>query len=912
MKTKLHYVLSITMFLLVFSANAQDSSWKKVESIESSEKLAKVHLDKSKVHFYELDVSSLKKNLTSATLRSSKQKNNSTIINIPLGKETLEPFKIYEAPVFAPELAAKYPNIKSYVGVSTINPKIRLRMSVSPEGVQTMISLIDKSTVFMQPITNGSNNYILYSKNAKDSYLETFKCSTVDGLEKAFNKTSLTQKINEGGANNQELQKFRIAISVTGEYTTYHGGTIAGALAGINATLSRVNEVFETDMAVNFELIANNDLIIYTNPATDPYSNESNLENWNLELQNTLTNTIGNAVYDIGHLFGADGDGGDAGCIGCVCVDDSASTSDINKGGGYTSPADGIPEGDTFDLNYVAHEIGHQMGANHTWAFDSEGTGVNSEPGSGSTIMAYAGITDADDIQINSDDYFHYHSIRQILANLTTKSCQTFETINNNPPIANSGNDYTIPQGTPYVLRGSATDADGTDNLTYCWEQIDNGIVNSGNFSSALISGSINRSLPPSSLPDRYIPNIKSVLNNRLTETNPGVGSIWESVSTVSRNLNWALTVRDRNPLIVMSNAQTSYATMTISVNGNSGPFAVTSQSITDINWTPGTRETISWDVANTNSGVINTSAVNILLSTDDGLTFPTTLAANTPNDGSEDIAVPFVSAPFCRIKVEPVNNIYYAINSEDFAINYTINTTCQSPYESAQNLNLSINDGTETSHIINVPDNGEISEVKVTLDVSHTYLDDLVITLTHPNGTAASTLWNRNCSNENDIIITFEDWANNINCSLTISGNTYAPASLLDVFNGLDAAGDWELTINDLAEGDNGLLNSWSLDICTQTTSITNPNIEEAIEGIKVFPNPNTGDFWVAFNSDSNEAIKIGLFDIRGRLIFENNYTNLGGVFREEIKLNGLRSGMYILTIRDGNIETKRKIIID
>jgi subtilisin-like proprotein convertase family protein len=910
MKAKLHFVLSITMFLLVFSVNAQHSSWKKVESIQNSEKLTKLHLNKNKVHFYELHMPSLKQAIASAPLKSFKQKNRATIINMPIGTETLEAFKIFEAPVFAPKLAAKYPNIKSYVGISLANPKIRLRMSVSPYGVQSMISHTDKSTVFMQPLEKGSNQYILYHKKGKDKSLETFKCNTIEEFEKNF-KSSQTQKINEGGANNQELQKFRIAISVTGEYTAYHGGTVAGALAGINATLSRINEVFETDMAVSFELIANNDQIIYTNPTTDPYSNENNLENWNIELQNTLTNTIGNSDYDIGHLFGGDGDGGDAGCIGCVCVDDSASSSDINKGGGYTSPAYGIPEGDTFDLNYVAHEIGHQMGANHTWAYASEGTGVNSEPGSGSTIMAYAGIVDIDDIQINSDDYFHYHSIRQILANLTTKSCQTTEGINNNPPVANSGSDYTIPQGTPYVLKGSATDPDGTDNLTYCWEQIDDGIVNSGNFSSTLTNGSINRSLPPSSSPDRFIPNLKSVLNNRLTETNPGVGSAWESVSTVSRSLNWALTVRDRNPLTAMSNAQTSYATMAINVDGNSGPFVVTSQDITDINWTPGNRETITWNVANTNSGTINTSAVNILLSTDGGLTFPTILAANTPNDGLQDIIVPFLFAPFCRIKVEPVDNIYYAINSETFAINYTIDTTCPSPYDSSQNLNLSITDGIETSHTINVPDNGIISEVKVTLDVSHTYLDDLVITLTHPNGTTASTLWNRNCSSENDINITFEDWANNINCSLTNSGNTYAPASLLDVFNGLDAAGDWMLTINDLIPADNGQLNSWSLDICTQSTAITNPNIVEDIEGIKVFPNPNTGDFWVAFRPESNEAINIGLFDIRGRLIFDRNYTNLGGIFREELKTYGLKTGMYILTISDGNIETKRKIII-
>src|SRR5690606_25245215 len=190
--------------------------------------------------------------------------------------------------------------------------------------------------------------------------------------------------------------------------TQFHGGTVASALAAINATITRVNEVFETDMAVTFVVI-DAPQIIFTNALTDPYSN--NLGQWNAQLQNTLNNTVGNAAYDIGHMFGASGGGGSAGCIGCVCVDNQ-------KGSGKTSPADGIPQGDNFDIDYVAHEIGHQMGANHTFAFSTEGTGVNAEPGSGSTVMGYAGITGPDDVQQHSDPYFHYYSIKQILDNL--------------------------------------------------------------------------------------------------------------------------------------------------------------------------------------------------------------------------------------------------------------------------------------------------------------------------------------------------------------------------------------------------------------------------------------------------------------------------------------------------------------
>lgn len=667
MKAKLHYVLSIAIFLFVFSVFAQNSSWKKIESTKDTKIVSKLNLDKNKIHVFELNTISLQKSLSPVFLRSDKSKKQSIIINIPGEDGKLESFKIYETPVFSPDLAAKYPDIKSYVGTSINNSGTRLRMSVSPQGVQTMISYLDKPSVFMQPVSKNSNQYILYSRKDKNIFVDKFECKTIDELNGAFNKggTASKIKLNEGGANNQTLQKFRIAISVTGEYTTYHddgisgnGDAVADALAAINATLSRVNDIFETDMAITFQLISAPQLI-YTNAATDPYSPASIGADgvWSTELQSTLTSVIGESAYDVGHLFGATGGGGSAGCIGCVCVNGS-------KGSGFTSPSNGIPEGDTFDLDFVIHEIGHQMGANHTWAFDTEGTGVNSEPGSGTTIMAYAGIEGANNVELNSDPYFHYHSIKQILNNLVTKTCQTTEAISNNPPIADAGNDYNIPAGTAYVLKGLATDADSGDNLSYCWEQTDSGIVNYLNFGPDLTSGSMNRSLPPSSISNRYIPKFSSVLAGNTTQTNPTLGSDWETVSTVGRTLNWALTVRDRAPAS-SGGAQSSYDTMKITVE-NVTPFTVTNP----VSWTQGSNATINWVVGQTNNGTINCQNVKIKLSTDGGLTFPTIIASNTPNDGTHTYAVPLIpNTSTARILIEAVNNIFYDVSNFDFSI---------------------------------------------------------------------------------------------------------------------------------------------------------------------------------------------------------------------------------------------------
>jgi hypothetical protein len=687
MKAKLHYVLSIAMFLFVFSVSAQNSSWKKLEISKDSKKISKLHLDTNKTHLFELNMPVLRQSLSKVPERNSKNKQSPTIISIPAVDGKLLSFKVYESSVFAPDLAAKYPNIKSYVGLATDNSGTRLRMSVSPQGVQTMITYIDKPMVFMQPVTKGSNEYVLYDRGLKTASKNRFECRTIDALNEKFSKSNIASKtsVNEGGANDKTLQKFRMAISTTAEYTAYHddgipgnGDAVADALAAINATLSRVNEVFETDMAVRFELI-NAPQLIYTDPLTDPYSdsnigadtdNFNNANGWSIQLQNTLSTELGatlidaNAAYDIGHLFGATGGGGIAGCIGCVCEDDTASTTDHNKGSGFTSPANGVPETDTFDIDFVAHEIGHQMGANHTFAYETEGTGVNSEPGSGTTIMAYAGITGPDNVELNSDPYFHYQSIKQILENLSFKTCQTTEPITNNPPIANAGSDYHIPAGTAYVLKGSATDIDSGDNLTYCWEQIDSGLTNFLNFGSDLVSGSTNRSLPPTSTSDRYIPKLSSVVSGKTIQNNPTLGSDWETVSSVGRTLNWALTVRDRNPLNA-SGAQSSFDTMAITVE-NVTPFTVTNP----VSWVQGATQTIEWVVGNTDNATINCQNVNIKLSTNGGLTFPTTIVSNTPNDGSFSFTVPAIpDTSDARILVEAADNIFYDVSDFNFLI---------------------------------------------------------------------------------------------------------------------------------------------------------------------------------------------------------------------------------------------------
>ena len=667
MRTKLQFVLSLTMFLTLFSAMAQQSYWRGTDKNLVSDNNNSA-LNEKFYQTYNLNFEAFKAHLIDAPLRSANTRVSNSKVYLPNNKGEMEQFVVVETPVLSEELSAQFPSIKTYLGYSLDNPGTRARFSVTPQGLQSMITSSDEPMTFTVPTSRTDNtSYITYTRDVRRQNFKDYSCLTEDEfLPMDMNRFSSRD------ANDQTLRTFRIAISTTGEYTNFWDDGIPGngnaqvdALAQVVATLNRNNEVFEVDMAVTFTLISGTS-IIYPNAATDPYTGA-----FNSQLQTTLTANIGEPNYDIGHLFNFGGNNGNAGCIGCVCVNNQ-------KGSGFSSHSfldnDGGPYmTDFFDIDYVPHEIGHQMGANHTWSFGSEGTGVNAEPGSGTTIMGYAGITGGNDVQDHSDPYFHYYSILQILNRLQSRTCWVGTPIVNNAPVADAGQDYTIPTGTAFVLKGNATDADGGDVLYYNWEQIDNGITTNTNFSPIKNSGALWRSRPPSTSPDRFMPIVERVVSNQLQEFNPVEtidNSSWETVSTVSRTLNFALIVRDRSEANgVGQTPQSSYDTMTVTVDGASGPFSVTSQN-TSVTWNAGSTQTVTWNVAGTDTGAVNTPTVNILLSADGGFTYPFVLASNVPNDGSQDVVAPNTGGiSTARVKVEAVGNIFYAINPTNFNV---------------------------------------------------------------------------------------------------------------------------------------------------------------------------------------------------------------------------------------------------
>jgi subtilisin-like proprotein convertase family protein len=1052
----------------------------------------------------ELDVIGITQVLSNAPQRFLGK--TGVIISIPNLDGEMEAFEMFEASNFEPALQAQYPNIRSYAGTSLKNRSDILRLSVGTTGINTMVLRVGKEDEFMEPYSDDLKIYAIYNRT-KEKGNSHFHCSTDDEKIVASVNANLA-----GRSSNPQLLTFRLALSCTGEYGAFFGG-VTGALNQMNITMTRVNGVFEKDLTIRMNIIANNSVLIYTNAATDPYSvasvgtssaNVNNANGWNIQLQNTLTSVIGNANYDIGHLFGASGDGGNAGCIGCVCRDDTASLEDKNKGSGFTSPGSGSASGDKFDIDYVAHEMGHQFGGNHTFSHNIENTGVNIEPGSGSTVMAYAGITGGFDVQANSNAYFHYASINQIELNMVGKTCPVRTNLTNRAPIVDAGIDYTIPISTPFVLTGTASDPDG-NTLNFCWEQNDSATsaqTQANSPASPLKSAGPNwRSYTPVAVPERYFPPLTRVAGNFLTTE--GLQITTEAVSDIDRNLNFVFTARDN----VAGGGLSKTDAMKVTVTSAAGPFLVTAPD-TAISWVGGTNQTVTWNVAGTTANGVNARFVDIFMSTNGGLGFPTLLASKVPNDGSETITVPNTAGTTNRIMVKGNSHVFYDMSNINFttttagssfsvrflgtegsqnkgacqgssasytivyqplggftgttnfsvaglpsgitaqvvptslsaggnvtitltttastavglvgftlnatsgattrnvplyievingnfgvqsltspannavgqpvstplswpanssasgydvqvatdvnftnlvasasvvSTNYTVNglveatsyfwrvapknvgcagsysaafrfttgqTVCNTYNATNMPIVISASGSPTINSIINIPAGASISDVNVTANVTHSSVNELTAVLSNPNGVQVFLLANPCAAGNQNFNVTFDDAGLTTyvcGSNPAISG-TIKPLTELNALNGDNSTGNWTLQIFDGTSGNGGTLNSWSLNICGfQALS----NSSNEFKDFVIRPNPSKGIFNVAFNSSSNEKIKVAVYDMSGRNIFDKYYTN-NGAFSQEIELNNVAAGVYLLNVQDGINTTTKRIVVE
>ncbi len=562
------------------------------------------------------------------------------ILELPDPDGNTQAFRVVEAPVMAPELQARYPDIRTYVAYGIDDPHATARLTKTPSGFDAQVRTPNGSWYIDRYSADDSTLHTSYYRRDYSRPVE-WSCQFHEHAPAAvLDAIAPTQNSLLIG---EQLRTYRAAVAVTGNYTQFHGGTVSSGLAAVVTAMNRVTGIYETDVSVRLQLVANNDLLIYTNPSTDPWSNNSGDLN---NITGVINSVIGSGAYDIGHLFQTSG-GGVAG-LGVVCGS--------SKGRGLTGL--NSPIGDVFYVDYVAHEMGHQFGANHTFnGVNGSCSGGNRngstayEPGSGNTIMAYAGICGSDNVQNVSDTHFHSISISEI-RNLVTgfaNSCATITGTGNADPVVSAGPDRSIPTRTPFVLTASGSDPNG-DGLTYAWEQRDLGpavaLSSADNGSSPLF-----RSFDPTTEPFRFFPQLSNTLNN--------VSNIREKLPTLGRAMDFRVVARDGRGGIATDD-------VVLNVVGSAGPFDVTAPAAgADL----GGGTTVTWTVNGTNAAPINASSVNILLSTDGGQTFPITLASNTPNDGSQFVTFPAISTSAARIKVEPTNNVFFDVNPGNFTL---------------------------------------------------------------------------------------------------------------------------------------------------------------------------------------------------------------------------------------------------
>ena len=632
-----------------------------------------------------LDVAALRPVLNAAPLEGTAAAARGAagaVLALPLPDGTTGRFRLVEAPVLAPELAAAYPQIKTYAGYGLDDPSASIRCDLTPLGFHAQILSRTMGTMYIDPVSLADPTHYLsffrrdmnraargerqgcgFVPSADDPALGARAAAPGQATATASNSPERVQ-IFVGAT----LRSYRLAQACTNQYRVARGGTTVSALASMTTTVNRVTGVYEKELAVRLVMIPNTSVLIAT--TNTPYTNNDAFAMLQ-QNQTRVDQLIGAANYDIGHVF-ATSNGGVA-SRGSVCTNGQ-------KARGVTGLPN--PVGDPFDIDYVAHEMGHQFGSNHPFnGVTGSCTGGNRnaatswEPGSGSTIMSYAGICAPQNVQNNSDAYFHSGSFQEIQTEINTTSCfTTLPTGNTAPTVTVPASGKVIPRSTPFRLTAQGADADG-DALTYNWEEMDIGGATGRAPSNATNqvanqTDPLFRSWPATASPTRYFPQLSKIISG----ATPVIG---EALPTVNRTLRFRCTVRDEHVSSIMGlvvGGVNYSGNVTMTVSSAAGPFVVQAPNgplSGAQQWFVGSPATVTWDVANTAPAPVNCSNVDILLSRDGGLTYPDTLAANVPNSGTATFTVPINIVPTttARVMVHARNNFFFDISNANFTV---------------------------------------------------------------------------------------------------------------------------------------------------------------------------------------------------------------------------------------------------
>jgi len=612
-----------------------------------------------------LDQAALVKELAAAPMEFTPEAAaNPGIIYLPMPDGTMARFRFEESPVVEAGLAAKFPGLKTYRAQGIDDPSASSRFDWLPTGFHAII-LSPAGTVLIDPYAkDDTTNYITYWKKNAVNLKQPFRCDFVDSqLPPEPARGVLAPAVTSGS----QLRTYRLALACTVEYATAVGSnTVAGALAAEVLIMNRVNGVYERDLAIHMNIIANNNLITYAadnlscggacTTANDPYTNENGATMLD-QNQTTINTVIGSANYDIGHVFSTGGGGIAQLAVPC--------------GGSKARGVTGLPSpiGDPFAIDYVCHEMGHQWGANHTFNGSTSNCGSNRsagsayEPGSGITIMSYSGICGNQNLANLSIDNFHVKSLEVIVAYSQTGGgnvCAALTATGNTPPTVTGPGNFTIPKNTPFSLTAVATDPNG-DSLTYSWEEYDLGPATAAtpNTDADGSARPIFRPFLPTVTPTRTFPALQHILNSaNVPPTFSGGALTGELLPAISRAMTFQVVTRDNRANAGGINTATSVVT----IDGAATPFAVLTPNDA-INIQRLANYNVTWNASGPAANV------KISLSTDGGNTFPTVLNASTANDGAESVLIPDMLTTTGRMKIEAVGNIYFDISNNNFSI---------------------------------------------------------------------------------------------------------------------------------------------------------------------------------------------------------------------------------------------------
>ena len=534
----------------------------------------------------------------------------------------------------------RYPEQRTWYGVSTTDPAQTVFLDWTPRGFHAAVRGGRQPGWWVDPAyRDDPNTYQSYFRRAIGEPKSPFDCTT----------PAPAASTAGGAAADCALREYTIAVTATPEFSNYHGAfspqqahLVQGAVV---TTLNRLNQIYTRDVGVRLQLLPGNDTLYFFDAATSPFTDNriATLVNENISVQEQR---VALDSFDLGHVFTQGANGGRAfGNSTCL---------DALKSGGATSLA--APEGDPFAVDYVAHEIGHQFGGRHTQNNSCNYDPASGmEPGSGSTIMGYAGIC-LPNVQTNSDGYFHGRSVEEITGFVTNPfrggGCATVVDQSLARPTLGTVPDRMIPAGTPFVLTAPGGEA---DDLTYQWEQYDPEAGELMPPSAFNRAGPLFRSRTPTAAAARHFPQYET--------TRTGSRAPWEVTPGVNREANFRLTAHRVGGSYGCSNARMT----TLSFVADAGAFAVTDPA--DANrWTGGQTAQVQWDVAGTDAPAFASPLVRVLLSTDAGRSF-TLLADSVANAGHATVNVPDVASDSCRIQVRSLGSYFYQISPQNFTV---------------------------------------------------------------------------------------------------------------------------------------------------------------------------------------------------------------------------------------------------